>query len=539
MSVVPVLAARLRRHPRVHRDLRAGRADGLFARAGAAARRDAHDPARPRTSTKFYGDVLRARRREPRASATASSCRSSGPTAPASRRSINVLTGRLCARRPAPCASRTATSRGIGPVALARLGMARSFQLVQIFPDLTVLETLQAAVVVAARPRPRGSSPRSPRDRRGAGGGPRGRRAVRPRRQAPRRRRASSPQGDKKLLDVASAFALRPEVILLDEPTSGVSAPRDKTAIMEILVPASRRSRAAGDHPGRARHGHRLRLLGPHRRAPPGPGARRRDARRPSRRDDGGGGTVVGRPPDALMLRASSATSTSTSRPATSCASVSLEVGERGGRLPRRPQRRRQDDHAPHDHGVPAPARRARSSSRAARSTGRATHEIARLGLGCAPEDSGVFGDLTVAENIEISTWTRPGGAPGRRAHRARLRGVPEAPRLRGAQGARSCPAASARCCRSPARWRSTPSCCCSTSRSRASSPAIIPPIAREHRRDHGARPRHPAGRVEHPPRAAEYAAGSTSSSAARSSTPGRPATSTGTPRSWPSSAPG
>src|SRR6185295_5904269 len=37
--------------------------------------------------------------------------------------------------------------RGIGPVALARLGMARSFQLVHIFPDLTVLETLQAAVV--------------------------------------------------------------------------------------------------------------------------------------------------------------------------------------------------------------------------------------------------------------------------------------------------------------------------------------------------------------------------------------------------------
>ena len=36
---------------------------------------------------------------------------------------------------------------GIGPVRLARLGMARSFQLVQIFPDLTVLETLQAAGV--------------------------------------------------------------------------------------------------------------------------------------------------------------------------------------------------------------------------------------------------------------------------------------------------------------------------------------------------------------------------------------------------------
>jgi branched-chain amino acid transport system ATP-binding protein len=48
------------------------------------------------------------------------------------------------------------------------------------------------------------------------------------------------PQGDKKLLDVASAFALRPEIILLDEPTSGVST-ADKTAIMEILVAAGRR----------------------------------------------------------------------------------------------------------------------------------------------------------------------------------------------------------------------------------------------------------------------------------------------------------
>ena len=42
---------------------------------------------------------------------------------------------------------------------------------------------------------------------------------------------------------------------------------------------------------------------------------------------------------------------------------------------------------------------------------GRRTHEIALLGLGFAPEDSGIFADLTVAENIEIATWTRPGGA--------------------------------------------------------------------------------------------------------------------------------
>jgi len=43
---------------------------------------------------------------------------------------------------------------------------------------------------------------------------------------------------------------------------------------------------------------------------------------------------------------------------------------------------------------------------------GRRTHEIARRGLAFSPEDSGIFPDLTVAENIEISTWTRPGGRP-------------------------------------------------------------------------------------------------------------------------------
>ncbi len=90
---------------------------------------------------------------------------------------------------------------GFGPVRLAKLGMARSFQLVQIFPDLTVLETLQAAAV----------------SRLGRG----------------RSLFAS-------LADVASAFALRPEVILLDEPTSGVST-ADKTAIMETLVSAAKR----------------------------------------------------------------------------------------------------------------------------------------------------------------------------------------------------------------------------------------------------------------------------------------------------------
>jgi len=40
------------------------------------------------------------------------------------------------------------------------------------------------------------------------------------------------------------------------------------------------------------------------------------------------------------------------------------------------------------------------------------THAIAARGVGWAPEDGAVFGDLSVAENIELPTWTRPTGRP-------------------------------------------------------------------------------------------------------------------------------
>ena len=41
---------------------------------------------------------------------------------------------------------------------------------------------------------------------------------------------------------------------------------------------------------------------------------------------------------------------------------------------------------------------------------GMPTYRIAQMGLGYSPEESQVFGDLTVAENIELPTWTRPQG---------------------------------------------------------------------------------------------------------------------------------
>jgi branched-chain amino acid transport system ATP-binding protein len=160
-----------------------------------------------------------------------------GPNGAGKSTLLNVLTGAL-APTEGTVRFKGRDVAGIGPVGLARLGMARSFQLVHIFPELTVLETLQAAVVSRlGRSRRLFASLAGDAEVRDAALEVASLFGLADKRHA---RSKHLPQGDKKLLDVASAFALRPEIILLDEPTSGVST-RDKTAIMEILVAAARR----------------------------------------------------------------------------------------------------------------------------------------------------------------------------------------------------------------------------------------------------------------------------------------------------------
>jgi len=113
-----------------------------------------------------------------------------------------------------------------------RSGIARSFQLVNLFDDLSVLDNV-ALSIFAREGKTKRIFTLAERDAAvtreavdllaefGLGG----------KAEAPARDLA---QGERKLLDVAIAYALRPKLLFLDEPTSGVST-RDKAQIMDTV----------------------------------------------------------------------------------------------------------------------------------------------------------------------------------------------------------------------------------------------------------------------------------------------------------------
>jgi branched-chain amino acid transport system ATP-binding protein len=159
-----------------------------------------------------------------------------GPNGAGKTTLVNLLTG-LMAPSSGEVLFMGKDIAGAGPVELADHGLARAFQLIQIFPKLTVAETIAAAVISRQAKRWRlfsrlsGDAKINARVRDVAGiFGLSGRLDT---------VAAALSQGEKKLLDVASAFALDPQVILLDEPTSGVST-GDKHTIMKTLIAAAK-----------------------------------------------------------------------------------------------------------------------------------------------------------------------------------------------------------------------------------------------------------------------------------------------------------
>jgi len=125
---------------------------------------------------------------------------------------------------------------GLAPEDLTRIGLTRSFQIAQVFPALSTSDNVLMAVGATDRFRGRCgfleplSSPK------------RNARVMQILKEydlvAHARQPAGElPQGVRKLLDIAMAVASEPSAILLDEPTSGVSA-EDKFTIMDRTIGA-------------------------------------------------------------------------------------------------------------------------------------------------------------------------------------------------------------------------------------------------------------------------------------------------------------
>jgi branched-chain amino acid transport system ATP-binding protein len=123
-------------------------------------------------------------------------------------------------------------SAGLPPRLITKRGIARSFQIPQLYTGLSVQENVLLSLAAASgkglgfwRPLYQGpwvEESLEILDRFGLKG-------------YTERPVGELPEGGRKLLDIALSFALKPRLLLMDEPTSGVSI-EDKFQIMETLV---------------------------------------------------------------------------------------------------------------------------------------------------------------------------------------------------------------------------------------------------------------------------------------------------------------
>ncbi len=126
---------------------------------------------------------------------------------------------------------------GRQPRDITRLGMARSFQVPQLFPKLTVMENALVSLVAAEGPRPSFFRPLDTPERRERADAIFAEFGVSSYRNAFVN---TVPQGARKLVDIAMALVSQPRMLLLDEPTSGVSI-EEKFALMDTVMSVVRR----------------------------------------------------------------------------------------------------------------------------------------------------------------------------------------------------------------------------------------------------------------------------------------------------------
>jgi branched-chain amino acid transport system ATP-binding protein len=124
---------------------------------------------------------------------------------------------------------------GLSPRAITQRGIARAFQIPQLFTEHTIAENLMLSV--AARTSPWEIF--APLDRKTYRSEADRLLAVVGLHDAAHKLPAELPEGMRKLADIAVALALDPRLLLLDEPTSGVST-AEKFPLMDTLIEALR-----------------------------------------------------------------------------------------------------------------------------------------------------------------------------------------------------------------------------------------------------------------------------------------------------------
>lgn len=119
---------------------------------------------------------------------------------------------------------------GLPPYQICRLGISLSFQVVNVFSRMTVFENVQVAVLSHARKTRKLFSPA------GRHGIQETERILQSVGLTDKRERISGSlsHGDQKVLEIAIALGNRPELLILDEPTAGMS-PEETSATISLI----------------------------------------------------------------------------------------------------------------------------------------------------------------------------------------------------------------------------------------------------------------------------------------------------------------